>query len=185
MSFVRQAPTPPRKCARAIKRGRAASFYGDAMKAAEALSLSSDLTILGLALRTRPEDAAQDIPALWQRFFAEGVPGKLPALGAEVYALYCDYEGDHRGAYTLVLGVAVAPDAELPAGMRRVRIPAGRFARFAVSGDPAQVVWQAWSHINGAWANQGERRYTVDFERYTKLAPGDVTAEICVGLLAR
>ncbi len=155
------------------------------MNAAEPLTLSSDLTIVGLAIRTRPEAASADIPALWQRFFAEGIAARLPATGAEVYALYCDYEGDHRGAYTMVLGVAVDAAAKLPDGLRRVRVPAGAFARFSLSGDPAQVVWRAWAHVNGDWADKAERRYVVDFERYTRITPGDVDAEICVGLLQR
>jgi predicted transcriptional regulator YdeE len=155
------------------------------MQEAPELALSSDLTILGLAVRTRPETAMADIPALWQRLFAEGVPGALPASDAHLYAVYCDYERDFRDAYTLVLGVAVDAHTPVPPGMRRVRVPAGRYARFAVRGDPAEVVWGAWQHVNGAWPRKEERRYVADFERYTGASPGHAAVEVCVGLLAR
>jgi predicted transcriptional regulator YdeE len=163
------------------------------MQEAPELTLSSDLTIIGLSVRTRPEAAATDIPALWQRFLAEGVPGKLPACDAYLYALYCDYERDFRAGYTMVLGVAVDAQAPVPEGMRRVRVPAGPYARFAVKGDPAAVVWGAWQHINGegdgAWRRQGERRYLADFERYVAAtldaSPANAEVELCVGLLVR
>jgi predicted transcriptional regulator YdeE len=150
-------------------------------------SLDRDLTIIGCATRTRPEAAASDIPALWQRFRQEGVAARLQASDAFLYALYCDYESDHRGAYTMVLGVACAADAPVPEGMRRVRVPAGRFARFPVAGNPAEVVWKAWAYINGegagAWGRGVERRYIADFERYAKISMTEAEADLCVGLL--
>lgn len=147
-------------------------------------TLPHDLTIIGLAIRTRAEATAQDIPALWSRFYQEGIAQRLPALDPQIYALYCDYESDFAGAYTMVLGVACAADAAVPAGLRRVRVPAGRFATLAVSGDPAQVVGRGWDHINGAWPGKEGRRYVADFERYSRVTFGDADAEICVGLLA-
>lgn len=159
------------------------------MQEAPELTLSSDLTIIGLAVRTRPEAAVTDIPALWQRFFAEGVSGKLPASDAYLYAIYCDYERDFRADYTMVLGVAVDAQTPVPEGMRRVRVPAGRYARFAVQGNPAEVVWGAWMHINGdgagAWTRKAERRYLADFERYADASPANAKVDVCVGLLAR
>lgn len=147
-------------------------------------ALAHDLTIIGLALRTRPETAMQDIPALWGRFYQEGLAQRLAAVEQNVYAVYCDYERDFRGAYTMVLGMACAADADISDGLRRVRVPAGRFATLAVSGDPAEVVWRGWSQINGEWPDKAQRRYVADFERYRRVSLGDVDAEICVGMLA-
>jgi predicted transcriptional regulator YdeE len=70
------------------------------MQEAPELELPSELTIIGLAVRTRPEDAAADIPALWQRFFAEGAARRLTAADAHLYAVYCDYQRDFRAPYT-------------------------------------------------------------------------------------
>lgn len=153
------------------------------MKISES-TLAHDLTIIGPSIRTRPEAAMQDIPALWGRFYQEGIAQRLAAVDQNVYAVYCDYERDYRGAYTMVLGVAVAADAEMPEGLRRVRVPAGRFATLPVSGNPAEVVWRGWDHINDAWPAKQERRYVADFERYSRVTFDDADAEICVGLLA-
>jgi predicted transcriptional regulator YdeE len=67
--------------------------------------------------------------------------------------------------------------------MRRVLIPAGRYARFTASGDPGQVVWRTWEFIHEVWSLRTERRYQADFERYLAFGPAGVTVEILVGLL--
>jgi predicted transcriptional regulator YdeE len=147
----------------------------------------NDLVIFGTALRTSAKTAAEDIPAFWQRFMRDGLAARLPRRSDDdgVYAVYCDYESDHGGAYTMVLGVAVDAGAEVPAGVRRVRVPKGRYARFRAEGDPAQVVWQTWAHVNEQWIGRRERRYIADFERYDPRAmgSGSVRAEIVVGLV--
>jgi predicted transcriptional regulator YdeE len=126
---------------------------------------AEDLVIVGPQIRTDPARAAGDIPALWQRFLRDA------PHGGPIYAVYTDYESDHRGAYTMVLG------REDGAGERRIVIPAGPYARFTVQGDPAQVVWQAWRFINGDWPGRTERRYAADYERH-----GGAAIEIAVGL---
>jgi predicted transcriptional regulator YdeE len=146
-----------------------------------------DLIILGIALRTSADAAARDIPGFWQRFEQEGIAGRLPRRRGDdgsIYAVYCDYERDARGPYTMVLGVAIDAETEVPAGMRRVRIPAGHYARFVVTGNPAQVIWQAWMYIVGEWEHRHERRYIADYERYAPdaMAGGTVQADIVVGL---
>jgi predicted transcriptional regulator YdeE len=129
----------------------------------ERFEQAEDLIIAGPEIRTDPARAAADIPALWERFLRDA------PQGGPIYAVYTDYESDHRGAYTMVLGRVGAE------GARRVVIPRGRYARFTVTGDPAQVVWRAWRFINSEWP--GQRRYAADYERYD----GDAI-EIAVGL---
>lgn len=143
----------------------------------DTLELKHDLVIMGIAVRTDPTRAATDLPALWQRFSAEHGEGP-------VYAVYCDYESDHAGPYTLVLGRELAVDKTVPTGKRRVRIPAGQYARFKAAGDPKQVIGKTWQHINGAWEKKHQRRYIADFERYVGApkADGSIEAEILVGL---
>ena len=67
-------------------------------------------TITGIATRTtnelelNPETAS--IPGLWSRFFAENI-GEQISNGYStdtVYGVYTDYETDHTGAYTLIIG---------------------------------------------------------------------------------
>ncbi len=149
---------------------------------AEYLKQDEDLVILGVALRTSSEQAARDIPALWQRFMQESL-ARLPAAG-DVYAVYCDYESDFRGPYTMVLGVPASVETPIPDGMRKVVIPRGDYARFMARGDPAQALWGTWAHVWNAWERRGERRYAADFERHARasLGQGHIEAEVVVGL---
>lgn len=140
----------------------------------EVVERAEDLVIHGIAVRTDLSTAATVIPAHWQRF--QHRAPTPPAFDAGIYAVYCDYASDWRGEYTLVLGVAVAPEAPVPDELRRVVIPGGRYARLAVHGDPAQVIFPAWMYLNTAWAQP--RRYVADFERYTARDQ----AEIWVGV---
>src|SRR5262245_6150936 len=131
----------------------------------EHTELSRDLVIVGLALHTDPQRAATEIPAHWQRFMSEAID-RIPARSGEetLYSVYCDYESDHRGPYTMVLGRAVDPETPVPSGLRRVRVPAGRYAKFLASGDPARVIWQTWSYVNERWEGRPRRRYIADVE---------------------
>ncbi len=141
-------------------------------------TLASDLTITGISARIEPAKAGLQIPALWQRFQKE-----FGAVKSALYAVYCDYEGDHLRPYTMVLGVEVEADAPVPADQRRVRIPAGVFEHRVAKGDPTQAVWKTWSEI---YATKLSRRFVADYERYTTApaADGSITADIFVGLRA-
>jgi predicted transcriptional regulator YdeE len=145
-------------------------------------SLVQDVVVIGLAVATSPERAPQDIPAHWQRFFMEQVGSRLPVRQDDphLYCVYCDYQSDHRGAYTMVLGHAVEPSVAVPQGMRRVRIPAGRYAQLPFDGRPEHVINAGWSFINERWDGRSQRRYIADFERYR---PGTMTPEHVSGAI--
>jgi predicted transcriptional regulator YdeE len=153
----------------------------------EHVELPEDLIVVGTAIRTSPETAAADIPALWQRFMQDDLANQVPQRSDDpaTYAVYCDYQSDYRGPYTLLLGVAVKHGAPVPDQMRRTRIPSGHYASFHVEGDPAQVIWQTWQHINERWDARNQRRYVADFERYAPeaLPGGAVKADVVVGLV--
>ncbi len=104
---------------------------------------ATDLVIVGIALRSSPSSAAADISAFWQRFMREDIAATLGPKDGHIYAVYTDYESDWRGPYTMVLGVAGEASASVPAGMRRVRAPAGEYASFAARGNPAEVIWKS------------------------------------------
>lgn len=146
----------------------------------------ADRVIVGISVRTSLAEASKDIPATWERFFREGVLETLPRDpgDAALYAVYTDYESDFAGPYTMVLGVAVPEDAKVPAGRRRVTLPAGPYATFALEGDPSRIVWGAWQHVNGSWPERALRRYVADFERYPLETAGraHVSLTLSVGL---
>jgi predicted transcriptional regulator YdeE len=143
-----------------------------------------DLVIVGIPCRTSPASAARDVPAHWQRFSRQDVAARVGAIrrGDHVYAVYCDYETDDRGPYTMVLGLAVQTGSPVLDGLRRVRVPAGRYVRFQAKGDPATALWTTWSHVNGVWADRGRRRYIADFERYAGSTTGPIEADVVVGV---
>lgn len=147
--------------------------------------IQSAIIVIGPSLRTSARTAGDDIPDFWQRFLAEFLP-RLPRRADDkaLYAVYCDYTSDFQGEYTMVLGVAGVDNATLPPDVRRVRIVPGKYERFVAEGDPAQVVWHTWLHINGEWDRRGERRYLTDFERYApeSMSGGNVKVDIFVGL---
>lgn len=149
----------------------------------------ADIVVIGLGVRTSLAGAATDIPALWQRVMQEGSLEKVPrrADDANVYAIYTDYESDYRGAYTMIIGVAVDPEAPTPAGMQRVVIPAGDYAVVRAEGTPQEAIWGAWRFFWEEWPQRSERRYAADFERYDPaalagFAQNHVAVDVVVGI---
>jgi predicted transcriptional regulator YdeE len=148
-----------------------------------------DIIVIGPAIRTSQQSAAQDIPAFWQRVMRDQVlePLARRADDPALYAVYCDYDSDHRGAYTMMIGVAADPQAPVPAGMRRAVIPRGRYAGFVARGEPSQAFWQTWNYISETWERRGERRYAADYERYSPAAlaammEGRAEVDVVVGM---
>jgi predicted transcriptional regulator YdeE len=121
------------------------------------------LVVIGIS--TRASNASPEkIGDLWRRFHAQGNQKIVEArLDEAVYCVYCEYEGDASQAYTVVVGCAVAPDAAVPDGLKKIGIAAGRYAVFAVMGELPMGVFAAWSEV---WATPLDRRYQADFDRY-------------------
>jgi predicted transcriptional regulator YdeE len=111
--------------------------------------------VLGLATRTtnaaEAEPATARIGKLWQRVFATGVPGRVPAPAdpGRPHAVYTDYESDHHGEYTLVVGAA-ARGLEPPPGLVAVSVPAGRYRLFVAEGPMPAALIETWGRI---WAH--------------------------------
>lgn len=152
----------------------------------EHFDASDAFFVAGPSIRTSFERAGEDIGAFWGRCMGEAFLKRLPYIGVGdvMYAVYCDYESDYRGAYTMVLGVPVDAQTKLLEHSHRVEIPRGRYARLAFSGEPKTVVWGAWKHVNEVWNRRGQRRYAADFERYSLAAFREkhVEGEVVVGL---
>jgi predicted transcriptional regulator YdeE len=158
------------------------------MRPRDAIVLDRDVTVVGLQVRTRNADEADPsrarIGGLWQRFFQEGVAGRL---GGRILAVYSDYESDETGAYTLTVGCEVADAAAASAGLARVTIPAGRYAVFATErGAMPGILIDGWRWIWGASPEDlgGRRRFDVDFEIYDEAGdPNDAEVRIALSLL--
>jgi predicted transcriptional regulator YdeE len=142
--------------------------------------------VIGITVRTSNQNgqAAQDIPALWQRFYSENVSEQIKgSITNDVYSVYTEYDGDYMQPYTTLIGHRVENLDYIPDGMRGIIIAGGEFAKWQVKGDLSKgLVFNAWTEI---WNTDLQRAYQADFEVYNAAAddPRDVEAEIYVGLL--
>jgi predicted transcriptional regulator YdeE len=133
------------------------------------------LTVLGIYARAS-NAAPEKIGDLWRRFHAMGSAGAIDARQDDaVYSVYCEYEGDFTGVYTVVIGCAVDANAAIPDGMKKIEIDAGRFAVFEPVGELPKSVWEAWAEV---WKTPFDRRYQADFDRYG--SDGIVTVHVGV-----
>jgi predicted transcriptional regulator YdeE len=133
------------------------------------------LTILGIDARAGNEDLAQ-IGDLWRRFHAMGGATAIAARRDDsVYCVYCEYETDFTGAFTVLIGCAVDADAAVPEGMKKLAIETGRFFVFEPMGELPKSVFETWAEI---WNMPVDRRYQADFDRYG--SDGKVTIHVGV-----
>ena len=141
--------------------------------------------VIGLSVRTSNGNgqAARDIPALWNRFFTEGTAAKIPGrLSEDLYCLYTDYETDHTGPYTTVLGYKVKDLDTVPEGLTGATVPGKNFEVFSASGKLSDgVVFHEWTRI---WSTPLDRAYSGDFEVYGPEAqnPEDARVNIYIAL---
>ncbi|MEU7882759.1 GyrI-like domain-containing protein [Microbispora bryophytorum] len=127
--------------------------------------------VVGYAVRTtnaaEADPARARLPVLWGRAGAPGAFAHVPGrVDENLYAVLTDYESDHNGAYTQIVGVAVRTAARLPEGMVAVRVPgvpALLFeARGPMPGALVEVWQQVWSHTESGGAPV--RAFTTDLE---------------------
>ncbi len=141
--------------------------------------------IVGIAKRTtnKNEQAAKDIPELWDSFMGNGTMHKIPnKVDDTIYAVYTDYESDHTEEYSTVIGCKVANLNNIPEGMKCVKIEQSSYSRFTAKGDLTKgVIYNKWLNI---WDTDLKRTYTTDFEVYGEEArnPKDAQVDIFVAI---
>jgi len=133
------------------------------------------LTVLGIYTRASNATPSK-IGDLWRRFHAGGNAGLIEARKNDAgYCVYCEYERDFTGAYTVLIGCVVDADAAIPEGMKKIEIDAGKFAVFEPVGELPKSVFETWAEI---WKTPLDRRYQADFDRYGD--DGNVTVHVGV-----
>ncbi|MGB6153108.1 MAG: GyrI-like domain-containing protein [Pricia sp.] len=141
--------------------------------------------IIGIAIRTTNENnqAATDIPALWDHFIKENILEKIPnKVDNTVYALYTDYESDHTRPYTTILGCKTENLNVVPDGMMGRTFEGGDYIKFTTRGNLAKgLIIREWQKI---WETDLDRRYTLDFEVYGEKArnPSDAEVDIMIAV---
>jgi len=148
-------------------------------------------TVIGISARTTNAIEMSGRGVIgneWNRFMNDGLLGKIPhRTDTNILALYTDYESDHTGAYTFILGTKVSSADNVPPGMVIKEVPPGKYAVFATARGPAaKVVPQSWQLINSLpkSAPGGDRIYQCDFEVYGPSAadPQHAQVDIYVGI---
>jgi len=141
----------------------------------------NEKTVYGLAVRTKNSDEVNRdtsrIGEMWQRFYEEII---LRTVGPyNVYGVYCDYESDESGEFTVIAGidVAVTADAE-------VKIPSGNYLLFEGKGDLPDVAAETWAEVWEYFTTEEcphQRIFDTDFEYYC----GGGRVELYIGIKER
>lgn len=127
--------------------------------------------VIGISARTRNSDPdmVAVIGGLWQRFFEEGICGNIEnKKGAATICLYDAYESDVKGTYDATICAEVTQDDRVPEGCMVKRIPAGKYAKFAIKGPMQKAVAKFWKEF---WKMPIARSYKADFEEYVDGTP--------------
>ncbi len=136
--------------------------------------------VAGVSARVR-NDRPEGFAELWQEFKEAEIQADLPQrLSDEVYSLYTDYESDHTGEFTLLIGFAVADGVPVSEDLDAYDVPAAHYAVIRADGPLPQAVIEAWQAI---WASDLQRTYTGDFDVYRQGAdgaPGPVDIHVAV-----
>lgn len=137
--------------------------------------------VIGISVRTtnQNEQASTDIPALWNRFFSEGILSKIPnKTSSRLYCIYTDYEKDHTTPYTTLLGCQVENLNEIPEGLTGKTFPEARYEVFTAKGNLMEgAVYNEWTKI---WNADIPRTFVADFEIYDERSHNPENAEVAL-----
>jgi predicted transcriptional regulator YdeE len=123
--------------------------------------------LTGISVRTTNQNgqSQKDIGALLTRFMSEGLLQQIDGrLSDDIYCVYTDYETDHTGFYTAVLGCKVISLNHIPDGFTGIAIPAGKYQVYFLEGKFPDNFGAAWQEI---WNSGIDRAYTADFDLYS------------------
>ena len=121
---------------------------------------------IGISTETSNQngEASNAIGALWGQFISEDLLSKIPnQLDPDIICIYTDYESDHTGKYTCLLGLKVNSLEHIPEGLTGREFAGGNFQSFLAKGDLPQAIVDTWQNI---WQQDKtlNRSYTYDYE---------------------
>ena len=140
--------------------------------------------IVGLSVVTTNENgaAAKDLGELWSRFYSDNVPRQIPNMvGSEIYSIYTDYESNHEGLYTCIIGVRVDSLNQVPEGLTGRSFPESTFVKLTAKGPMPDAIFHKWQEIWAADSILG-RSYEYDFEVYGEKSMWGDDAEVDIYL---
>ena len=151
----------------------------------------SGFYVVGITARTNNAQEMSGngkIGSVWQAFLQPSLIAKIPdKIGVDLIAVYSDYETDHTGHYTYLLGLPTLSTEAPPANLTIRHVPAGRYAVFSSDRGPIhQVVPEIWQRIWSMSPDElgGTRSFKADFEIYDQRAanPENAQIDVYVGL---
>lgn len=125
-----------------------------------------DFEIVGISIRTTNQNnqSEKDIENLWKSFYAINSATKIEGkISEDLYNVYTDYDTDHTGPYSVILGYQVKPGTVPPPGLIRKVILRSGYRVFISNGPLPSSVQETWMNI---WKTDLKRRYTADFDVY-------------------
>ena len=125
--------------------------------------------LLGISTRTTNQNgqAAKDIGDLWCQFMDNNIlPQIKDRVSDEVHCVYTDYETDHTGPYTAVLGCKVNSLDNIPEGLVSLSVAPGTYVKFTAKSWLPNRVAEAGQH-----PGPGERADRVENEERVPAHP--------------
>jgi len=111
-------------------------------------------------------DDTQKIAALWERYDQENIYSKTlnKAKNESFYGVYSNYVSDVNGDYDVTVGLEVTKPKNA------IVIENEKYLLFTKVGELPDVAFILWQEIWDYFANNDEyeRKYAVDFEKYSK-----------------
>lgn len=138
--------------------------------------------VAGIGVRTTNQggQSQYDIGELWGKFMVDKLAEQISDwVSADIYCVYTDYENDHRGQYTAILGCKVSSTDRLTDGFIGVKIPGGKFQVYQPQGKLPDSVARTWQYI---WQADIGRRYAADFDLYYAEESNQAKVEIYLGV---
>lgn len=139
-----------------------------------------EIKLVGICVRTNNEQERDKLKGaifpLIQRYFHGAICEQIPnrTSPGTTFCAYTDYESDHTGDYTYVIGEEVTFFSHpLPEGFCEVTIPRQYYAKFTTQPAPMpDVIMNAWNTIWEMSSKKlgGKRTYKTDFEIYDERA---------------
>jgi len=165
----------------------AASDRGPTLKAQ---NMEHDgFSVIGIEVRTNNAEGGKVIPRQWDRFFKEGLAGKIPnRADSSLVVVYSNYASDYHGDFDYLIGARVRDGSPAPEEMKLKVVPKAHYAVLTTARGPVgKVVSEAWQKIwtledSGGLA--GRRTYKADFEVYDERSrdPNDSQVDIYIGV---
>lgn len=141
-----------------------------------------EILLVGIEIRTN-NSKRSEISELWQKFYANNVQDRIPdCIDSRLFGLYSDYETDHTGDYSFMIGCPVSDVTNVPHGMVGRRIPAQTYQVARAQGSLPDALVEAWQDI---WSSDIPRGYSYDFEIYDDRAADPAAAEVDIFVARR